>query len=94
MLTAIALVIIAYWFFRSPMCGAISDSIRRHAAGDGVDPRLEERLEEVFERVTELSDEMRVLRGELVELAERVDFAERALISVRQHERLPADRSR
>ncbi len=90
MWTAFALLVIAYWFFRSPLCGAFAVQVRRHGSAAGVDPPLEERLDEALERLTELSEEMGALRGDLVELAERVDFAERALNSVRQHERLPS----
>ncbi len=90
MLTALVLLVIAYWFFRSPLCGAFAVQVRRHGSAAGVDPLLEERLDEALERLTELSEEMGALRGDVVELAERVDFSERALISVRQQERLPA----
>ncbi len=90
MWTAFVLLVIAYWFFRSPLCGAVAVQVRRHGSAAGGDPLLEERLDEALGRLTELSEEMGALRGDLVELAERVDFTERALISVRQHERLPA----
>lgn len=90
MWTAFVLLVIAYWFFRSPLCAAFAGQVRRHGSAPGVDPLLEERLDEALERLTELSEEMGALRGDVVELAERVDFSERALISVRQQERLPA----
>lgn len=92
--TALALVIVAYWFFRSPVCSAVSDSIRRHGGvgygdGTGVDPEALERLEESVERLVE---EVARLRSDLVELAERVDFSERMLIELRERPALPASR--
>lgn len=85
--TAIALLIVAYWFFRSPVCGAMSDSIRSRGCGSLADPESVERLEESVERLT---DDVRALRADMVELAERVDFSERMLIGLRERQALPA----
>ncbi len=87
--TALALVIVAYWFLRSPLCGAICDSIRAQAGG-GADPRALDRLEETVER---LADELSGLRADVVELADRVDFSERMLVELRERHALPAHRA-
>jgi len=76
---AIALVIVA----RSPLGMALSDRIRHGATAAGVpDGRLEELTAQVNEDIT-------ALRAELTELAERMDFAERALLQMRRPDALP-----
>jgi hypothetical protein len=76
---AIALVIVA----RSPLGMALSDRIRYGAtAVGGSDGRLEELTGQVNEDIT-------ALRAELTELAERMDFAERALLQLRRPDALP-----
>lgn len=86
----LGIVAIAYWFFRSPLCSAMSDSIRRsgmpwhEGAAEGTELR---------QLVEELRTEMGELRAEVTELAERVDFAERVLIELRQRDVLPGQRA-
>lgn len=76
---AIALVIVA----RSPLGSALSDRIRHGAtAPGGSDGRLEELTAQMNEEVAEL-------RAELTDLAERMDFAERALLQLRRPDALP-----
>ena len=83
---AVACVVVAYWFFRSPLSGAVADAIR-HGAGVPLDhPRTNQELA----RVTE---EMGSLRDDVSELAERLDFTERALAEVRRREALQHPRS-
>lgn len=82
---AVAIILCARWFFRSDLSDAVGEALRRKH-GAGLDPTLVERLEELAER---MDDEMGELRNEVMELGERVEFAERLLTSVRQHEGLP-----
>jgi len=72
------------WLFRSPIGEAIAEGIRqRRRRRYGAD------LGETGEhRVTGLETEVQALRGQLAELAERVDFAERLLARSREPERL------
>ena len=78
-LFAIALVIIA----RSSLGRALADRIRYGTAGAaGSDRRLEEYAAQVTEELT-------ALRTELTDLAERMDFAERALLQLRRSDALP-----
>jgi len=72
------------WLFRSPIGEAIAEGIRmrrRRRYGADVSETGEQ-------RVAELETEMQALRGQLAELAERVDFAERLLAQSREPERL------
>jgi len=72
------------WLFRSPIGEAIAEGIRmrrRRRYGADVSETGEQ-------RVAELETEMQALRGQLAELAERVDFAERLLTQSREPERL------
>jgi len=78
----LALVIIAFWFFRSPLATAIAEAIR-HVNGA---PARGAGRDEALEQVTE---ELNALREHVTELAERVDFTERALADVRRREQLP-----
>ncbi len=76
---AIALVIVA----KSPLGSALSDRIRHGRTGEGIpDARLEELS-------TQVSEDVAALRAELTELAERMDFAERALLQLRRPDALP-----
>jgi hypothetical protein len=84
MFAAIVVLAVAFWFFRSPLPGAMADSVRRKAPGP--DPRTELAL-------AQLSEDVNALRESVMELAERVDFAERALIEVRRRDELPSPRS-
>ena len=76
---AIALVIVA----RSGLGRAVADRIRYGTAGPaGSDRRLEEYAAQVTEELT-------ALRAELTDLAERMDFAERALLQLKRSDALP-----
>ncbi len=75
------LFLAVYWFFRSPIPAAIAGSIRR----DGVvaaDTNMSD-------AIGLLSDEVRGLREEVTELAERIDVSERVLADLRQRIALP-----
>ena len=68
------------WFFRSPIAEAIGAAVRartRQRFGGGAD-------ELDSERVAGLEHQMTALQGQLAELAERVDFAERMLAERRE----------
>ncbi|HEX9580736.1 MAG TPA: hypothetical protein VF970_06490 [Gemmatimonadales bacterium] len=80
---AIALVIVA----KSPLGTAMAERIRQgpQAAGGGA------RFEEFAAQITE---DHRLLREEVAELAERVDFAERTLTAMRRSGALPDGGSR
>ena len=82
---AVAIIVCARWCFRSDLSDTMAESVRAKHAG-GIDPALAERLEELAER---MDDEFRDLRNEVMELGERVEFAERLLTNVRQREGLP-----
>jgi len=74
------------WLFRSPIGEAIAEGIRQRRRR-----RYGSDLGETGEhRVVELETEVQALRGQLTELAERVDFAERLLAQSREPERLRA----
>ncbi len=76
---AIALVIVA----RSPLGLALAHRIRYGVEGTGAsDGRLEELAAQV-------NDDVTALRAEVSELAERMDFAERALLQMRRPDVLP-----
>ena len=83
---ALALMTVAFWFFRSPLASAAADAIRHHNGVRIRDPRLEEGL-------AHMTDELSQLREQFSELAERVDFTERALAEVRRRDALPNPRS-
>lgn len=80
----ICIIIVAFWFFRSPLAAASAEAIRRNSGAD--DPRLEK-------EVARLAEEVSAVRQELAELGERVDFAERALADVRRRDLLQPPRS-
>lgn len=85
----LGIVAICYWFFRSPLCEAVSDSIRgatRHGQ------RLGQADADLVERVGALTEEVRALRGDLVDLEERLEFTERALVGMRQRQAVPGGR--
>ncbi len=86
MFFAIAVIIVAFWFFRSPLSAAMADAIRRRAGVPVGDPQAEQTLARVAE-------EMNELREHVTELAERVDFTERALAEVRRREALQPPRT-
>jgi hypothetical protein len=76
------------WFFRSPIAEAMSERIRaRTRRRYGSEPTGEVESE----RVVQLEHEVTSLQGQLSELAERVDFAER-LLAERRETKLSAGR--
>jgi hypothetical protein len=81
-LLGLALVIIAYWFFQSPLAQATAEAIR-HA--NGVPPKGPGS----DQALAQVNDELNALREHVTELAERMDFTERALADVRRREQLP-----
>jgi len=82
---AVAIIVCARWFFRSDLSDAVGEALRRKH-GVGLDSTLVERLEVLAERV---DAEIGELRNEVMELGERVEFAERLLTAVRQRDGLP-----
>jgi len=86
MFLAIALIVVAVLFFRSPLAPAAADAIRHH---NGIPIRqepAEEKLAEILEEVSQL-------REHVTELAERMDFTERMLADVRRRDVLQNPRS-
>ncbi len=84
---ALAIIAVAHWFFRSPLCQATADAIRERGGAGGVPAvEVDERMRELTE---ELREEVRALRAEVAELGERVDFTERALVALRDRAALP-----
>jgi hypothetical protein len=74
------------WLFRTPIGEAVAEGIReRRRRRWGEVPEVGAAVE----RVTALEDDIRRLRGELSELAERLDFAER-MLAVRRERTLGA----
>ena len=84
---AIALIVIAVLFFKSPMATAAAEAIRHH---NGVPPARDGKADDTIAQVTE---ELASLRDQFSELAERVDFTERALAEVRRRDALQNPRS-
>lgn len=80
----VGILILAHWFFRSPLCRAVSDQIRgRVVENDEVIRHVEALMEE-------LRSDVRDVRAEVMDLVERVDFTERVLIEMRQRAALPS----
>lgn len=76
---AIVGVLALRWFFKSPLAEALAERLRartRHRFG--------ETAEVEAERVAGLEHQVVTLQGQLAELAERVDFAERLLAERRE----------
>lgn len=67
------------WLFRSPMAQAMAERIRARTHD-----RFGEPGEIAAERVASLEHQVASLQGQLSELAERVDFAERMLAERRE----------
>jgi len=86
MFLAIALVVVAILFFRSPLAPAAADAIRHH---NGIPIRHEP----ADDKLAEIIDEMAQLREQVGELAERMDFTERMLADVRRRDVLQNPRS-
>jgi hypothetical protein len=76
---AIAIVMVA----KSPVGLALADRIREGRRGAaGSDKRFDE-------FATQVSEDLTSLRDEVTDLAERMDFAERALLQLRRPDALP-----
>jgi hypothetical protein len=86
MFFALALIVVAVLFFKSPLAPAAADAIRHVNGVPARDPRLDETLAQVTE-------ELNQLREQFSELAERVDFTERSLADVRRRDALQNPRS-
>jgi hypothetical protein len=72
------------WFFRSPIGEAIAEGIRlRRRRRYGADLG-----ETGDQRVADLERELQAVQGQLTELGERLDFAERLLAQSKEPERL------
>ena len=82
MMTSVILIIAVVMFFKSPLPVALSEALRNGARAGGGDPHAREAMER-------LTGEVELLRSEVGELAERVDFAERMLLEVRERTALP-----
>jgi uncharacterized protein YlxW (UPF0749 family) len=76
---AIVGVLAVRWFFRSPLAEALAERLRartRHRFGEAAEVEAD--------RVAGLEHQVVTLQGQLSELAERVDFAERLLAERRE----------
>jgi len=79
--TLVAVVVLARWFFHSPIGEAIAEGIRlrrRRRYGLGADGEAAD-----APRVAALEDQLRLLTTQVSELGERLDFAERLLVEKR-----------
>ena len=80
-IAVVGFVVLARWFFHSPIGEAVAEGIRLRrrrryglgADGDTVDAP----------RVAALEEQVRMLSSQVSELAERLDFAERLLVEKR-----------
>lgn len=75
----VAFLLLARWFFHSPIGEAIAEGIRlrrrrRYGLADGVEEP----------RVAALEEQVRLLTAQVGELGERLDFTERMLASQRE----------
>jgi hypothetical protein len=79
--TLVAIVVLARWFFHSPIGEAIAEGIRlrrRRRYGLGADGEVAD-----APQVAALEDQLRLLTTQVSELGERLDFAERLLVEKR-----------
>jgi hypothetical protein len=67
------------WFFRSPIAAALGERVRARTR-----QRFGDTGEVESERIAGLEHHITALQGQLSELAERVDFAERVLAERRE----------
>jgi hypothetical protein len=77
----VAFLVLARWFFHSPIGEAIAEGIRlrrRRRYGVGADREGAE-----VPRVAALEEQLRLLTTQVSELGERLDFAERLLVEKR-----------
>ncbi|HEX9705029.1 MAG TPA: hypothetical protein VGA20_07250 [Gemmatimonadales bacterium] len=79
---AVAAAFVLKWFFGSPIGEAIAEGIRQRRRRRGAAGEL---IGEP-ERVVALEEEMTRLHGQMSELAERLDFAERMLAERRERQ--------
>jgi hypothetical protein len=84
----IALTIIAALIGAIYILGPIARAFARRIEGKSVDPGVQDELQALRERVADVDG----LRERLMELEERVDFAERLLAKSPPQDRLPAPR--
>ncbi len=81
---AITLIVCGGWFFKSPLPGAIADSLKEkhghHASA------------EITDAVDMLTDQVAALREEVTEIGERLEFTERVMARLRRDDALPAGR--
>ena len=82
----IALTIVAALIGAIYILGPIARAFARRIEGKSVDPAVQEELRALRDSAAEVD----TLRDRLMELEERVDFAERLLAKAPQPERLPA----
>lgn len=78
----LSVAVFSSMFFRSPLASALAQKMRADGAAD---PGMRD-------AVAQLTDEVHALREDLMEIAERVDFTERALADVRRLSPLPEGR--
>ncbi|HEU4827660.1 MAG TPA: hypothetical protein VFT04_00560 [Gemmatimonadales bacterium] len=84
----IAMTIVAALIGAIYILGPLARALARRIEGKATDPALQEEMHALRERVSEVDG----LRDRVLELEERVDFAERLLSQAPQQERLPAPR--
>lgn len=96
MAAAFSTALIARWFFRSPMADAMAERMRQQArrrrhwkgfGGEWIDSPPDEAGGD--ERTRALEERLNQVEGQLAEMAERLDFAER-LLAERRREQLGA----
>jgi hypothetical protein len=85
-----AAALISRWFFQSPMADALAEQMRQNGrrrkhwkglGGEWIDVPADGVADE--QRAAELEDRLSALSGQVSELAERLDFAERLLAEKR-----------
>lgn len=80
-LIALVLVFVGIrWVFRSPVGEALAERIRSRVRGHG------DSAGEDAHRVAGLEEQLSLLQGQVAELAERLDFAERMLAERRERQ--------
>jgi hypothetical protein len=84
----IAMTIVAVLIGAIYILGPLARAFARRIEGKGIDPALHEEMQVLRERVGEVDG----LRERLMELEERVDFAERLLAKSPHQDRLAAPR--
>lgn len=84
----IALSIVAALIGAIYILGPLARALARRIEGKGIDAGMQDDLHALRERVSDVDG----LRDRVLELEERIDFAERLLSQAPQPERLPAPR--